>query len=281
MIVEIGKYYLYRHIRLDRNEPFYIGIGGKEANKGGYYRANRVSNRNYLWNNIYNTCNKNIQIDIVIESDCWEFIKNKECEFIALYGRKNNNTGILSNLSDGGDGSVGAVYTEERRKKQSESMKNSDKILKGKKLPDWWKDKIRQSKLGANNPQFGKCTAISKSVINVITGEVFETIRLAGESMGLKGRLLHQYLDGSRVNKSPFVYLETYNKIGKDKCLLLVNQRPKKNLSNSKAVIDTSNGKEYINAKIAAQELGWNDTYLRCMLAGTRKNNTTLKYKHG
>lgn len=27
MLVDEGKYYLYRHIRLDKNEPFYIGIG--------------------------------------------------------------------------------------------------------------------------------------------------------------------------------------------------------------------------------------------------------------
>lgn len=25
----MNKYYLYRHIRLDKNEPFYIGIGTK------------------------------------------------------------------------------------------------------------------------------------------------------------------------------------------------------------------------------------------------------------
>lgn len=29
MIVEDGKYYLYRHIRNDKNEPFYIGVGTK------------------------------------------------------------------------------------------------------------------------------------------------------------------------------------------------------------------------------------------------------------
>ena len=48
----------------------------------------------------------------------WAFIKDKEKEFIALYGRKNNNTGILANMTEGGDGTLGAVYTEERRKKQ-------------------------------------------------------------------------------------------------------------------------------------------------------------------
>lgn len=29
MIQNIGKYYLYRHIRLDLGSPFYIGIGTK------------------------------------------------------------------------------------------------------------------------------------------------------------------------------------------------------------------------------------------------------------
>ena len=33
MIDNYGKYYLYRHIRLDKNEPFYIGIGTKKESK--------------------------------------------------------------------------------------------------------------------------------------------------------------------------------------------------------------------------------------------------------
>ena len=36
MIQEIGKYYLYRHIRLDTKVPFYIGIGTKI--KGGTFK---------------------------------------------------------------------------------------------------------------------------------------------------------------------------------------------------------------------------------------------------
>lgn len=31
MIVSNGKYYLYRHIRLDTNEVFYVGIGTKRG----------------------------------------------------------------------------------------------------------------------------------------------------------------------------------------------------------------------------------------------------------
>ena len=40
--------YLYRHIRLDKNEPFYIGIGSDEQ----YGRANSKHNRNKLWNGV-------------------------------------------------------------------------------------------------------------------------------------------------------------------------------------------------------------------------------------
>ena len=202
MLVENGAYYLYRHIRLDKNEPFYIGIGGKEANKGGYYRANRVSNRNKIWNDIYKGCKQNIQVDIVLESDSWEFIKEKEKEFIALYGRKNNNTGALSNLTDGGDGSIGAVYTEERRKKQSEALKNSPLNLKGKKLPDWWKDKMRESKLGKNNPMFGKKSHQAKAVIDIVTGIEYHSIMEAAKSTKYVFQTVAEMLKNESKNKT-------------------------------------------------------------------------------
>lgn len=53
----VEKYYLYRHIRLDKNEPFYIGIGTKSEQdlKYGYYgraSANHVDNN--IWIKIIN-----------------------------------------------------------------------------------------------------------------------------------------------------------------------------------------------------------------------------------
>jgi hypothetical protein len=206
MIVENGKYYLYRHIRLDKNDIFYIGIGGKEANKGGYYRANRVSNRNKIWNDIYKGCGQNIQVDIVLESDSWEFIKEKEKEFISMYGRKNNNTGVLSNLTDGGDGTIGAVYTEERRKKQSETLKNSPLNLKGKQLPEWWKDKIRQTKFGANNPMFGKKSHQAKVVVDIETGVEYYSIMEAAKSTPYQFQYVSAMLKGDKFNKTTLRY---------------------------------------------------------------------------
>ena len=46
------KYYLYRHIRVDKNEPFYIGIGTKtnaDIKYGTYTRANIKRKKNNIW----------------------------------------------------------------------------------------------------------------------------------------------------------------------------------------------------------------------------------------
>ena len=105
------KYYLYRHIRLDTNQPFYIGIGTKfefysKSNKKYYSRAFATSKRGNIWNKIVN---KTLyEVEIMLESDDYQFIKQKEIEFIKLYGRKNLGTGCLSNLTNGGEGTLGS-----------------------------------------------------------------------------------------------------------------------------------------------------------------------------
>lgn len=120
-IQDNGKYYLYRHIRLDTNEPFYIGIGTKNKKKGRtgtykglYVRAYTKHIENSIWMNIINKAQW--KVEILLESNDLSFIKQKEIEFIALYGRRNLGTGILANLTNGGDRNDGVVrtYTEKQ-----------------------------------------------------------------------------------------------------------------------------------------------------------------------
>ena len=108
--------YLYRHIRLDKNEPFYIGIGTSK-----YYSRAYRKKRNNLWNKIVDK--SDYEVEILFDNLTWEEACEKEKEFIKLYGRINLNNGCLSNLTDGGEGTVNFLISDEHRKIVSEANK--------------------------------------------------------------------------------------------------------------------------------------------------------------
>ena len=118
-ILNEGKIYLYRHIRLDKNEPFYIGIGSdKPSQIGTYKRAYNFKVRSNSWKTIGNFIP--YRVEILLENMTWEQACEKEIEFIKLYGRRDKGLGPLTNLTDGGEG----VYnpSQETRDKKSKSM---------------------------------------------------------------------------------------------------------------------------------------------------------------
>jgi hypothetical protein len=135
--------YLYRHIRLDKNEPFYIGIGSDMTNK----RAKEKARRSKLWKKI--VAKSDYEIDIMLNDITYEEAKLKEIEFIKLYGRIDLGNGTLANLTDGGDGLINRVFTFEHKKKLSLS-------LKGRKISDQQKEKLRKSKLGQKHTEESK-----------------------------------------------------------------------------------------------------------------------------
>lgn len=113
------NYYLYRHIRLDKNEVFYIGIG-----TGNRYKS-RFS-RNRYWN--YITKNTEWRSEIIIDNLNRDEAEEKEKEFILLYGRKDLKTGTLCNLTDGGTGGLGLKHTEDvKLKMKGRKPYNKDK----------------------------------------------------------------------------------------------------------------------------------------------------------
>jgi hypothetical protein len=96
---------VYRHIRLDKNEPFYIGIGETEK------RARSIKNRNKYWKNIVSKTE--YEVEILFNDLTWDEACEKEKEFIKLYGRFDLGIGILVNMTDGGDGISGHKMNEE------------------------------------------------------------------------------------------------------------------------------------------------------------------------
>ena len=95
--------YVYRHIRLDKNCPFYIGVGGL-TNFDNYRRAFRKTYRNAYWTNIINKTDYTVEIILDNLTEKEAFLKEKE--FIDFYGIEN-----LANLTRGGDGVAGYKHS--------------------------------------------------------------------------------------------------------------------------------------------------------------------------
>lgn len=117
--------YCYRN-PLKNMQPFYIGKG--KGNRFKDHLKTSSLNENSLKNS---TIKKIINAGYEI-LDCIEIVKDSlteaeafalEVELIASYGRKNNGTGILTNLTDGGEGAVGAVRSEKLKEAISHTLK--------------------------------------------------------------------------------------------------------------------------------------------------------------
>lgn len=149
------KHYVYRHIRLDKGTPFYVG-------KGGYkQRAFTVSQRNPYWTNIYNKTE--IKIEIVkyfkTNDEAYEF----EQKLIKTYKSYNM---CEANFSDGGKGRTG--------------FKQPQKI----------KDIISEKNSGPNNGMYGAYGNLNPSygsgyeIVCLNTGEIFHSAMEAGKKLG-------------------------------------------------------------------------------------------------
>jgi hypothetical protein len=122
--------YVYQHIRLDNSTIFYIGIGSDST----YKRANNKYNRNQVWKRI--SKKYGYSVEIIYDNITWEDACNKEIELIKKYGRINLGSGDLVNMTDGGEGLIGLIHTEDHRKKNSDSNK-------GKKKSEEFVEKLR------------------------------------------------------------------------------------------------------------------------------------------
>lgn len=136
--------YVYRHIRLDKNQPFYIGIGSDDE----FRRASSTIGRNKFWKAI--STKTEYEIEILMDGLTWEQACEKEKEFIALYGRRDKKQGSLVNLTDGGEGGNGMIVSEKNKQKASKRMMGK-KLSKGLKRSENTKKAISEKMKGKKN----------------------------------------------------------------------------------------------------------------------------------
>lgn len=163
---------VYRHRRLDTNEIFYVGIGNIK-------RPYIKSNRSKWWKRIIN------KTEYSVEILAKNLSKEEACELeiflISLYGRQNIKTGILCNLTEGGETLKGYKHSEEARKNMSIAAKNKPKVTEETKLKG----------------------AISKGtkVIDTETGLIYYSINEAARVLNLSASHLSRFLRGLKIKK--------------------------------------------------------------------------------
>lgn len=155
-------YYVYYLRRIDKRDlldsnllqPFYVGKGkGNQVFSHRKYALrtfNKPGNRRLVYKMIHKFMREEldfieeIMFDNLTEAEAHEI----EMSSIALYGRINNGTGCLANLTDGGEGVSGWVPSDETRQKMSISHTGIIGSNLGIPMPEEVKQKISKTLTG-------------------------------------------------------------------------------------------------------------------------------------
>lgn len=164
---------VYRHIREDTNEVFYVGMGENEK------RAYTEYKRSTAWKNVTNKTT--FRVEIIFTNIGWEEACSKEKEFIKLYGRRDLGLGPLVNMTDGGEGGLGKIITEKHKTAVSFAQK-------GRKRTPESINKFKQKMIGRILSEEHK-KSIGKTLIGIKRDDDFkEKVKLARlNSNGMKG----------------------------------------------------------------------------------------------
>ena len=208
-------YYTYAYLREDRT-PYYIGKG-----KGDriYSKSRRIKPPKDKSRIIYLKQN-------LTEEEAFRH----EIYMIDVFGRKDLGTGILQNLTNGGDGSSGWVPSEETRKKMSgripseETRAKMSEARKGEKNHNYGKTHSVETRKKISESQIGKTLSKEhiEKIIEGLKGKTHseETRKKMSEALIGNTRALGKTLSEehrrkiSEYHKNKYVSEETRRKIG-------------------------------------------------------------------
>lgn len=267
---------VYKHIRKDTNDVFYIGIGKTIK------RLNSTSNRNKYWHNIVSKCG--FIAEIIEDGLSWENACEKEKYWISHYGRKDLSEGLLVNMTDGGEGRLNVIFNEATRKKMSE---NNSRYWKYNKIPEETRDKIKMKLLGhimsdetkqkisiAKTGKKYTITKIKKSLKSKSSPNNFKETQI-GKNHPNYGKArpieVRQKISKSSLGKK--MSLEARNKMSASK--LNTNLKPIIQYS-----LDGIFIKEWESIKSASTELKINKSHISNCCSGRRKSSGGFMWKY-
>lgn len=198
---------VYQHRRLDTKEIFYIGIGNNI--KRAY---NKNNNRNNYWKNIINKTN--YSVEILHDNLTWKEACIIEKLLISYYGRKDLGLGLLVNMTDGGDGCIGNIITQEHKDKISKALKGKFRTIECKKnisngrLGIQFSEEHKQNLSEKRKLMFknGYKSSVSREVIDLSTDIVYNSLKEACLKLNLKYTTTRAQITGQNPNKTTLKY---------------------------------------------------------------------------
>lgn len=200
---------VYTHTRLDTGKVFYVGIGLDIK------RAYQKRFRNAHWKAIVSM--HGYRVDVLFDGITWEEACEIEVCLISKYKRKCDG-GSLCNLTIGGDGVVGMVWTDEHKKiskgnkgkrRTEEQRKNISVGRTGIVFSEEHRRKISENKLGKklNKETCAKMSnSRKKPVLDLETGIFYDWLYEACYHTSQKIKK-HKWIFYKDLTNKRFIYI--------------------------------------------------------------------------